>query len=24
LETAFEQLLSAKAEALITGTDPIL
>jgi putative ABC transport system substrate-binding protein len=24
LETAFEQLLSAKAQALITGTDPIL
>jgi putative ABC transport system substrate-binding protein len=24
LEAAFEQLLSAKAEALITGTDPIL
>jgi len=24
METAFEQLLSAKAEALITGTDPIL
>jgi putative ABC transport system substrate-binding protein len=24
METAFEQMLSAKAQALITGTDPIL